>query len=90
MSTTVHDIESHIHTYIVDSFLDTSQGDSLRKDDDLLHILDSLQVLRLIVALESHFAVTIEPGDLTAENLGTVERIAALVGGKLPAAGAQA
>jgi acyl carrier protein len=45
----------------------------------LLTILDSLQLLRLVVQLEPWFGVQVLDSELTPENLGTVDRMAAFV-----------
>jgi acyl carrier protein len=77
-------IQTRIHGYIVESFLDEAQAHNFRDDEDLLKVLDSLQILRMVVHLESEFGIKIGDGDLTPENLGSVEKLSALVARKGP------
>lgn len=76
------DIAEQVRQYIVTSFLEPRQ-DTLQNDDDLLTVLNSLQLLRMVMELETRFQVSIDNSELAAENLGTVERIAEFITGKL-------
>ena len=84
-------IEESIRGYIASSFLDNGHatGGELSSEDDLLTILDSLQILRMLMDLESQYAIKIENSELTPENLGTIERLAAFIGRKQQAAACQ-
>ena len=64
---------------IADLFLADGEGETLRDDTDLMGVLDSLQVLRLVIELESQFAVKVRDGELTVDNFGTVADIAAFI-----------
>jgi acyl carrier protein len=75
-------IEDDVRQYIACSFLTETQADDLRSDTDLFALLDSLQVLRLVVALETTFGFKVGDGELSPENLSTVERIAQFVARK--------
>ncbi len=55
----------------------------LNDDDDLLAVLDSLQILRILMQLESQYEIKIDNSELTPENVGSVEKLAALVARKL-------
>ena len=55
----------------------------LGDDDDLLTVLDSLQVLRMLLDLEAEFSIHVDPSEFTPENLGSVERMADFLGRKL-------
>ena len=68
--------------YIIDSFLTAAQARTFHDDDDLLQLLDSLQLLRMVMALESTFSIKVQDSELNAENLGSVRRIAAFVARK--------
>jgi acyl carrier protein len=48
-------------------------------DTDLLTLLDSLQLLRLVSVLEGKFGIKVDNSELAVENLGTLNRIAAFV-----------
>ena len=80
----LQEIETRIRGYIVESFLTKTQAQSFRNDEDLLKVLDSLQILRMVVHLESSFGIKIADGELTAENLGSVQNLAAFVARKGP------
>ncbi len=55
---------------------------TFRSDDDLLTILDSLQILRMLIDLEAQFSIKVDNSELSPENLGTVEKLAAFVARK--------
>jgi acyl carrier protein len=73
-------IRQSIRAYIESSFLDEDQMVALQDDDDLLAVLDSLQVLRMLMDLETEFSIQVDPSEFTPENLGSVERIAEFIG----------
>jgi acyl carrier protein len=74
---------THIHetirNYIANSFLEDGQAPALGNDDDLLTILDSLQVLRMLLDLEAEYSIKVDNSELTPENLGTIARLAAFM-----------
>ena len=72
----------HIRAYIENAFLTPEEAALLGDDDDLLELLDSLQVLRMVTDLESRYALKFQNSDMTPENLGTVNRLAAFVDAK--------
>ncbi len=76
------EIESQVGAYVLGSFLDGTGAAPLGEDDDLLLVLDSLQVLRMVIAIESAFGIKVEDGDMTPENLGSVRRLGALIARK--------
>lgn len=55
---------------------------ALGDDDDLLTILDSLQVLRMLLDLEAQYSIKVENSELTPENLGTIRRLAEFIAKK--------
>jgi len=65
-----------------------SDGAELSDDASLLKsgLLDSTGVLELVLYLESEFNITVGDEEAVAENLDTIERIAAFVTGKQAAA----
>jgi acyl carrier protein len=79
---TTEDLQQEVRRFIVDSYLSNGQADTLRDDDDLLTVLDSLQVLRMIMHLESIYGIKVENRELTPENLSTIQRLAAFIGSK--------
>ena len=85
---TLHDttdltaVECDLRQFISVTFLSDAQADELQNDTDLFAMLDSLQVLRLVVALETAFGFKVVDGELAPENLSSVERIARFVARK--------
>lgn len=77
----VNEIECWVREFICTSFL--TEGDvTFQNTDELFTLLDSLQVLRLIVQLEKQFGIKVADDELSIENLGSVARIAAFVARK--------
>jgi acyl carrier protein len=84
---TVAEIADSVRQYVLSSFLAETPAESFRDTDDLFRLLDSLQVLRLVLQLESQFGVQVADHELAAENLGSVQRVAEFVvhkGGACP------
>lgn len=48
-------------------------------------LIDSMGVLELVMFLESEFGISLNDDEVVAENLDTIERIAAFVARKRPA-----
>lgn len=74
--------QTKVRNYLVENFLGGTEAETLQNEDDLLLLLDSLQLLRMVIALEAMFAMKIEQNELNVENLGSVQRIAAFVASK--------
>jgi len=81
-SLTLEQLCLDVRDFIADSFLKNRDRASLAIDDDLLTVLNSLQLLRMVLELESRYAVSIDNSELTPENLGTVERVARFITAK--------
>jgi acyl carrier protein len=77
-------IAERIRSYICQTFLTPSQSAALTSSDNLLGLLDSLQALRLVVQLESMFEIKVADSDLTPENLGSIDKMAAYVARQKP------
>jgi acyl carrier protein len=75
-------IKDTIREYLTDSFIAEGQTATIADDDDLMEVLDSLQILRMVPDLENQFSIHVDNGDLTPENFGTVEKLAAFVARK--------
>lgn len=71
-----------IKSYIQTSFSSPEDALELGVDDDLLDVLDSLQVLRMIMDLEVEYQIKFDNSEMTPENLGSVQRLAAFVDAK--------
>ena len=78
-------IEAQVREFVWASFLADSGISTFRNSDDLFELLDSLQVLRLVVQLERAFGVKVADYELAHENLGSVQKGAAIVARKCEA-----
>jgi acyl carrier protein len=74
------DDKNAIRAYIVTTWLSGDER-GLNDETDLhqLGVLDSFSTLSLIAFLEGTFKVQIEPSEINAESLRSIEAIAALV-----------
>ena len=54
-----HEIEEGIRAFVIEAFLSEEQATELLNSDCLFDLLDSLQVLRLVLRLEPLFGVTV-------------------------------
>ena len=80
--TDISEIEEKVRTFILESYLTEADAETFRNDEDLLLRLDSLQILRMVIAFEGMFGIKVADGDLTPENLGSVQKLAALIARK--------
>lgn len=72
-------IKDSIRNYVTDSFFEGGQTATIEDEDDLMELLDSLQILRMVVEVEKRFSIKVNNSDLTPENFGSVEKLAAFV-----------
>jgi acyl carrier protein len=84
----VDTIQSTVKAYIMDQFLRNANPDDLTAETPLIEggILDSLATVRLASFLEEQFGIELQPYDVNEENLGSLEKISALVRSRQPAA----
>jgi acyl carrier protein len=75
---TAVEIEGEVAGFVAESFLPEG-AEPPRPDDELFSLLDSLQVLRLVVWVEERFGVKVADADLTAGNFSSVGRVAGFV-----------
>jgi acyl carrier protein len=76
------EIQQVIRGFIKDGLLADGEAPSPQDDDDLFFFLDSLQVLRMLIELESRYAIKVDNSELTVENLGTIAKLAAFISKK--------
>ncbi len=76
------EIRQRIREHLLGNYLAGQPADSLKDDEDLLLVLNSLQILRMVIELESMFGISIDNSDMTPENLGSVQNIASFIAGK--------
>ena len=81
-------IQATVKAYIMEQFLRNANPDDLTPDTPLIEggILDSLATVRLAAYLEAQFGIELEPYDVNEDNLGSLEKISALVRSRQPAA----
>jgi acyl carrier protein len=74
------DIAGRVRTFLVDSFL-LGDDDGFANDESLLDsgIVDSTGVMEVVSFLEETFAIGVDDDELVAENLDSVDRLAAFV-----------
>ncbi len=74
---------------VLDVLVDVSEIEGVRQDHDVrlydLQILDSMQTVRLIVALCSEFGVEISPAEVDREDWATPRKIISYMERKLAA-----
>ena len=85
--TAISETQDRVRQCISDLFLEEAEAEGLRNDTDLVGVLDSLQILRMVIELESMFAMKVCDTDLTIDNLGSVAKIAAFIHRKRGSAG---
>jgi acyl carrier protein len=84
MTQEVGDVRKEMRAYVEENFLylhpDTTLGDS---DQFLaLGIVDSLSFVELVEEIQDRYGIVIEDVEITEENLGSIDAIAAFVAGK--------
>jgi acyl carrier protein len=82
------EIEDRIREFVLTSFLAETPAETFHTQADLFLLLDSLQVLRLVMQLESWYAIKVEKHELSPENLSSVQKAAAFVVRKVALANA--
>jgi acyl carrier protein len=77
-------IVQQLRSFIVENFL-FGQDSSLKDGDSFLQvgILDSTGVLQLVAFLEEKYGITVEDGELTPENLDSINNIVAYLSRKM-------
>ena len=74
---------------VLDVLVDVSEIEGVRHDPDVrlydLHILDSMQTVRLIVELSSEFGLEISPAEVDREEWATPRKIISYIEGKVAA-----
>lgn len=74
------DIAQRVRAFLVDSFL-LGDDDGFSNGESLLDsgIVDSTGVMEVVSFLEESFAIAVDDDELVAENLDSVDRLAAFV-----------
>jgi len=76
-------IESAIKSFILEAFLPGANASEISDNADLVtsHIVDSINVLRLVEFMEENFEITVEHDEL--RKLTSIANIAEVIRGKL-------
>jgi len=76
-------IESAVKSFILEAFLPGANADEISDNADLVagHIVDSINVLRLVEFMEENFKITVEHDEL--RKLTSIANIAEVIHGKL-------
>jgi acyl carrier protein len=79
-ATTTVDVAARVRAFLVESFL-LGDDDGFADDESLLDagIVDSTGVMEVVTFLEETFSITIDDEELIADNLDSVDRLAAFV-----------
>jgi acyl carrier protein len=77
----VDSIQATVKAYILEQFLPDADGDELTESTPLIAggILDSLATVRLVTFLEQEYGIEVAAHEVSADNLDTLDLIAALV-----------
>ncbi len=80
-------IEEQIRQYVAENFLFSGNGYPYADDVSFLNegIIDSMNVLELVMFVEEKFKVNIADEDIIPDNFDSVSRLAAFVRGKTSA-----
>lgn len=81
MTETTGDVRAQIRGYIEQNFLYLHPGTELADGDDFLTlgIIDSLGFVELVEEVQSRFGVAVDDVEITEENFGSIDAIAAFV-----------
>ena len=71
-------LAAELRSSITNRFL-PDRAAEVSDDADLFLLLDSLDVIRLVGQLEKHYGVEVADGEMNAENLSSINRIAAFI-----------
>jgi acyl carrier protein len=77
------EIQTSVRKFLTSNYVTGQAGTNLKNGDDLLHLLNSLQILRTVMELETMFGIKVDNSELAPENLGTIDNIVAFVLRKL-------
>ncbi|NOZ29143.1 MAG: acyl carrier protein [Chloroflexi bacterium] len=79
-------VEEKIRSYIAENILFSDNGYTYPDDTSFLEegIVDSMNVLELIMFVEEVFHITVEDEEITPDNFDSVSKLAAYVRRKMP------
>jgi acyl carrier protein len=74
-------LKEELRQYILSEFLPGESAANLRDDTPLRTsgVLDSMQIVKLVVFLEKRFGIEVDAYEASVQNLDSIDRIATLV-----------
>lgn len=77
----MHNVEELIRKYIADNILFSKDGYPYADDASFLEngIIDSMNVLELVVFVEDHFGITVNDEDVVPENFDSLQSMSTYV-----------
>ena len=77
-------IRETIVSYVLENHISNYNADSLPLDQSLfeLDVLDSMGIIELIAFIESTWSIVIEDTEITSEEMGSINKMIALIGKK--------
>jgi acyl carrier protein len=81
MQTGIDSIEGKISGYIAENILFSKNGYTYPKDASFLEngIIDSMNVLELVMFVEEFFKIHVDDGEIIPENFDSVSKLAAYI-----------
>jgi len=75
------ELQQELKEYLLREHLRGEDPDFLGEDLDLIGsgILDSLAIMKLVLHLQQHYGLEMQPSEILPENLGTLRRLAEFV-----------
>ena len=77
-------IRETIVSYVLENHISNYNADTLPLDQSLfeLDVLDSMGIIELISFIESTWSIVIEDTEITSEEMGSINKMIALIGKK--------
>lgn len=77
----MEEIETALHTFILEEFLPGEDPEDLTYDIELVStgILDSVSVIKVVAYMEEFYNLEITPLDASIENMNTIASMASLI-----------
>lgn len=74
------DIEEKLRKNLAQRIFPESDANRLGLDDDLLEMLDSIELVRVVAQIETTYGIEVEDHEMHPQNLGSVRKLAEMIG----------
>ena len=74
------DIEEELRKNLAQRIFPESDASRLGLDDDLLELLDSIELVRVVAQIETTYGIEVEDHEMHPQNLGSVRKLAEMIG----------